>query len=72
MDVPSYEADKIRNERTRRTTKVGEITKKVQHMRWKWYWHVMSRYKHYVGRRAMEMKLQGRKKRGRPKRSWTK
>ena len=35
--------DKIRNERIRRTTKVGEITKKVQERRLKWYRHVMRR-----------------------------
>ena len=60
--------DKIRNERIRRTTKVGEITKKVQERRLKWYGHVMRREKHYVGRRAMVMKVQGRRNRGRPKR----
>ena len=62
--------DKIRNERIRGTTKVGEITKKVQERRLKWYGHVMRREEHYVGRRAMEMKVQGRRKRGRPKRRW--
>ena len=62
--------DKIRNERIRRTTKVGEITKKVQERRLKWYGHVMRREEHYVGRGAMEMKVQGRRKRGRPKRRW--
>ena len=60
--------DKIRNERIRGTTKAGEITKKVQERRLKWYGHVMRREEHYVGRRAMEMKVQGRRKRGRPKR----
>ena len=65
--------DKIRNERIRGTTKVGEITKKVQERRLKWYGHVMRvmrREEHYVGRRAMEMKVQGRRKRGIPKRTW--
>ena len=62
--------DKIRNERIRRTTKVGEITKKVQERRLKWYGHVMRREEHYVGRRAMGMKVHGRRKRGRPKRRW--
>ena len=58
-------------ERTLRgTTKVGEITKKVQERRLKWYGHVMRREEHYVGRRAMVMKVQGRRKRGRPKRRW--
>ena len=62
--------DKIRNERIRGTTKVGEITKKVQERRLKWYGHVMRREEHYVGRRATVMKVQGRRKRGRPKRRW--
>ena len=62
--------DKIRNARIRGTTKVGEITKKVQERRLKWYGHVMRREEHYVGRRAMVMKVQGRRKRGRPKRRW--
>ena len=62
--------DKIRNERIRRTTKVGEITKKVQERRLKWYGHATRREEHYVGSRTMVMKVQGRRKRGRPKRSW--
>ena len=53
--------DKIRNETIRGTTKVGEITKKVLERRLKWYGHVMRREEHYVGRRVMEMKVQGRK-----------
>ena len=62
--------DKIRNERIRGTTKVGEITKKVQERRLKWYGHVMRIEEHYVGRRAMVMKVQGRRKREIPKRRW--
>ena len=57
--------DKIRNEKI-----VGEITKKVQERRFKWYGHVMRREEHYVGRRAVVMKVQGRRKRGIPKRRW--
>ena len=53
-----------------RTTKVGEITNKLQERRLKWYGHVMRREEHYVGRRVMVMKVQGRRKRGRPKRRW--
>ena len=62
--------DKMRNERIRGTTKVGKITTKVQEIRSKWYGHVMRREEHYVGRRAMVMKVQGIRKRGRPKRIW--
>ena len=57
--------DKIRNERIRGATKVGEITKKVQERRLKWYGHVMRKEEHHVGRRAT-----GRRKRGRSKRIW--
>ena len=52
------------------TTKVGGITKKVQEISLKWYGHVMRREEHYVGRRAMVLKVQGRRKRGRHKRRW--
>ena len=62
--------DNIGNERISGTTKVGEITKKVQERRLKRYGHVMRREEHYVGRRAMVMKVQERRKRGRPKRRW--
>ena len=44
--------------------------KKLKNKRLTWYGHVMTREEHYVGRRAMEMKVQGRRKRGRPKRRW--
>ena len=33
--------DRIRNERIRGTTKVGEISKKVRRSRLKWYGHVV-------------------------------
>ena len=46
------------------------LTKKVQERRLEWYGHVMRREEHNVGRRAIEMKVQGRRKRGRPKRRW--
>ena len=31
---------------------------------------MMRREEHYIQRRAMEIKVQGRRKRGRPKRRW--
>ena len=37
------DSDKIRNERIRGTVKVGEISKKVQERRLKWYGHVLRR-----------------------------
>ena len=47
-----------------------EIAKKVQEKRLRWYGHVMRRDDHYIGRRAMEIKVQGKIRRGRPKRRW--
>ena len=50
-------------------TKLGNIrNERIRGL--KWYGHVMRREEHYVGRRAMVMKVQGRRKRGRPKRRW--
>ena len=51
-------------------THFRQITKKVQERRLNWYGHVMRREEHCVGRRAMIMKVQRRRKRGRPKRRW--
>ena len=48
---------KIRNERIRGTTKVGEIAKKVQERRLRWYGHVMRREDSGALRRTIEMKV---------------
>ena len=40
--------DRIRNEGIRGTTKVGEISKKVQESRLKWYGHVLRRKDEYA------------------------
>ena len=62
--------DKIRNERIRGTTKVGEIAKKVQGMRFDVVWACDEKREHCVGGRAMEMKVQGRRKGVRFRRKW--
>ena len=62
--------DRIRNERIRGTTKVGEISKKVQESRLQLYGHVLRREDEYVGKRVMGMKVLGKRRRGRPKRRW--
>ena len=54
--------DRIRNERIRGTTKVGEISKTVQGSRLKWYGHVLRREDEYVGKRVMAMEVPGEKK----------
>ena len=59
--------DRIRNERMRGTTKAGEISKKVQESRLKWYGHVLGREDEYVGKRMVVMEVPGKRRRGRPK-----
>ena len=62
--------DRIRNERIRGMTKVGEISKKVKESRLKWYGHVLRREDEYVGKRVMGMEVPGKRTKGRPKREW--
>ena len=62
--------DKIKNERIRRTTKVVEISKKVQERRLKWYRHVLKKGEEYMGKRVMAMEVPGKRTRVRPKRMW--
>ena len=54
--------DRISNERIIGTTKVGEISKKVQESRLKWCGHVLRREDEYVGKRVMAMEVPGKKK----------
>ena len=60
--------DRNRNEIIRRTTKVGEMSKKVQESRLKWYWDVLRREEECVGKRLMVMEVPGKRRRGRPNR----
>ena len=49
---------------------MGEIFKKVQESRLKWYGHVSRREDEYEGKRVMGMEVPGKRRRGRPKRRW--
>ena len=55
--------DRIWHERIRETTKVGEISKKMQKSRLKWYVEC-------VGKRVMRMEVPRKRRRGRPKWKW--
>ena len=59
---------KIRNDYIRGTVKVERLGMKMRKGRLRWYGHVMRRDQEYVGRKMIEMKLPGKRKRGRPKR----
>ena len=62
--------DRIRNERIKGTTMVGELSKNVQESRLKWNGHVLGKEDEYVGKRVMVMGVPGKRRRGRPKRRW--
>ena len=49
---------------------MGEISKKVQESRLKWYGHELRREDEYVGKRVMGMEVPGKRRRGIPKRRW--
>ena len=69
MESP-IKLDIIRNERIGGTTKVGEISNKVQESRLKWYGHVQRREGECIGKRVVAMEVPGKRRRGRPKRRW--
>ena len=47
-----------------------EVSKKAQEGRLRWYGHILRREEDHVGKQTMEMEVQGRRKRGRPKKRW--
>ena len=49
---------------------MGEIPKKVQERRMRWYGHVMRRDEECVGKRVMDIEVQESRRRGRPKKRW--
>ena len=60
--------DRVRNEEIRKRLGTTEMGKWCRQARLRWYGHVKRRED--VGRRAMEMRMPGQRKRGRPKRRW--
>ena len=61
--------DRVSNGIMTEIEKVGELYKKVQERRLKWYGHVVTRNEEYVGKRATRVDVEGRRK-GRPKQRW--
>ena len=62
--------DRVRNEEIRKRLGTTEMGKWCRQARLRRYGHVKRREDDYVGRRAMEMRMPGQRKRGRPKRRW--
>ena len=62
--------DNIRNEYIRGTAQVGKFGEKTREARLIWYRHLRRKDDWYIGRRVLRMELPGKRKRGRPKRSF--
>ena len=70
VDMWSYEAGQHKQCKNKAAQKMGEIAKNIEERRLNWYGNVMRIEEHNVGRRAMRMKLQGRRKSGMSKSIW--
>ncbi len=62
--------DKIRNERIRGTAHTEKISDKLRESRLRWYGHMIRREEDHVGKRMLEMKPPGKRRRGRPARRY--
>lgn len=62
--------DRIKNERIRGTAKVTRVGNKMQERRLQWYGHCKRRDEEWIGRRMMELQVEGVRGRGRPRRRW--
>ncbi|KAG7310779.1 hypothetical protein JYU34_003595 [Plutella xylostella] len=62
--------DRIRNEYIRGSMKVAPIVEKMKSHRLSWFGHVMRREDDYVTKKVLEMRPEGRRKRGRPRKTW--
>ena len=62
--------DKIRHEYIRGTAQVGRFGEKTREARLRWYGHVRRKDDGYCKRRMLRMESLGKRKRGRPKRTF--
>jgi hypothetical protein len=62
--------EKIRNDDIREQLKVDDIKNDIERKRLKWCGHVMRMADERIPRRMLEMKLRGRRPRGRPRTRW--
>ncbi|XP_047495854.1 uncharacterized protein LOC125043663 [Penaeus chinensis] len=62
--------DHVRNEYIKERMEIVSIGVRCKESRLRWFGHVKRRDEVYVCRRVMDMRLPGRRKRGRPKLRW--
>ena len=62
--------DRVRNTRIRILTNVEKMSVKIKESRLRWFGHVKRRNESYVGRRVLNLEIEGKRRRGRPKGRW--
>ena len=62
--------DHVENREMRGRAKVTELHRKIQEKKLRWYEHILRRDEEHVISRATNMKVEGRRKHGRPRRKW--
>jgi hypothetical protein len=62
--------DRIRNDDIREQLKVDNIKIDIEKNRLRWYGHIMRMADERIPKRTLEMKLRGRRPRGRPRTRW--
>ena len=64
--------DKITNEEVRRKFGVKNLEHRLRKTRLRWFGHIKRRDESSILRRAMKLEVQGRRRVGRPKKTWSK
>ena len=62
--------DKERNTKIRETLKVTPIGYDIENRQLKWYGHVKRMDKNRIPRKCLEARIEGKRSRGRPRRTW--
>ena len=62
--------DRVRNDKIRKSTNVERMSVKTRESRLRWFGHVKRRDESYVGKRVLNLEVEGKRKRGRPKGRW--
>ena len=63
--------DKIRNEMIRDRMGIRPVSEKIQGARMRWFEHVERRGEDHVGKIADRIQIKGKRKRGRPRTTWS-
>ena len=62
--------DRVRNEKIRSLAKVQNMSVRTRQSRLRWFGHVKRRDESYVGKKVLNLEIEGKRKRGRPKGRW--